>query len=907
MKTNYYGVFDDTQGMRSVSFGEQWNFGASKNRDVWARLGKVIRVDEENGVVDLRWLDHGGQAKEVPLALPFGSRRGMGLGMPSRGSIAVCVFIHYSQYVGKPIIVGYIKSSWPFGIRNILDKGFGEYSTLSDDFVINQKTVTFTDRIGAGIERQRNRKTYPGDIHLLGDCGAELYLDDDVQLASAALDEFLLRSDDQTANLVTGTSRMTTEGGRHRFGIAYRNDVISWHEDDSRNHFDDENKEEETDQKDPSISSLRRKLTFESRIKPIVTRSGKFLYIPTTEISERILDDTGTPWVEDILEMREVSDGIKDVTEDVHDHDIDSLYPASEVGDNHTDIFIRRAMGTYVGNDPTDKKSYGVAMYRRIFEKFDSWEPDAPGKEFQDLGEKKETDRGPKWVPINRTYFDSVVGEVAESVEKSGLDNNSARLRIRENQEASLFHLEFTHTGQFGRTADSDSVRNTAIDITKEGVVQFLISASSDEHVIVCTEGQEESILSDKWKSSGRSAEGHFEGSIKLSHGANTNEEESFRQTALGKFVHLHGASEDHHGEPWKDKKREDENATAFIMDGAPGGSGSSVMEMDGEGTAIVRTWPVVPKGLKVANRRRSGRVSTWGGHDWFLGRTVDNCLSWNLATAGQVKQWIGATPTPQTVNEEEPLATNKAGRVNCSVIRRTTGSIEEFIGRNDKEESWNTVFQGQIKHRIGFTEKPEINTNIDEMLDILGPNGPGRTKNSVNREIEGSVEEHIGVNEFQESYSAILDGQLKMRIGTTQMPMPNIGPGLDVVGPIGPGDRGNSVNLEMSGSLEASVGKNVTLGDSVVVTTSGGWDVAIGSDNSGNAVSIQAAGGWTDMISGTQTRTIVGAYTRTAPTHTLVGDVAIIGNLSVTGDIVVSGNVTAGGVITDSDGDGGA
>ncbi|MBW2562071.1 MAG: hypothetical protein JRE40_14630, partial [Deltaproteobacteria bacterium] len=547
--------------------------------------------------------------------------------------------------------------------------------------------------------------------------------------------------------------------------------------------------------------------------------------------------------------------------------------------------------------------------------------------------------------------------EDADSVPKSGLGEDESRLRIRENQEASLLHTEFTHTGQFGRNADADNVRNTAFDISKEGVLQFLISASSDEHTLVGTEGSEESEKEGAWKSSGRSVEGHFEGSVKLSHAANTNEEESFRQTAIGKFVTLWGASEHHFGEEWKDKKREDAAATAFIMDGHPGqdggGPGKQALELKSEGETERLDWPVLPTGLKVANRRRSERRSTWGGLDWFLGRTVDNRTSWNLATAGQIKQWIGATPAPETINEEEAEATNVAGRVNCSVVRHTVGSVEEHIGKNENDESWNTVFDGQIKHRVGVTESPAENTDGD--LDVVGPNGPGRVKNSITREVLGSIEEHVGVNEKEESLvqvfdgqakqffgvttkpskntkldiegpnepgrkksslvrqfagsiedvvgvnekeesrTAILAGQLKMKIGKTTKPAKNSK--ADVVGPFGPGDKDNSVNLQLVGSFEASIGKNKTLGDSVYINTEGGWDINIlGADKSKKAMNLLAKGDWADTIQGKQTRTISGEYTRTAQRHTLVGDVTIIGNLTVTGNVAVTGNLVVTG-----------
>jgi len=970
-KISYYGgPIKDGFGMRSVQYGAQWKYGDSLNRDYFARLGKVIRVDEENGVVDLKWLDFGGVAKEVQIAVPWATRRGMGHGMPSRGAVALCVFIKYSQRIGKPVIVGWLKTPWAGNKANDLDLGFGAFSTLSQDFIVDQSTVRLADRIGAGAERQRLRKTFPGDVHWMSDHGGEMYLDENVQLSSGALDEFLLRSDDQTANLVTGTSRMATEAGRRRFGVAYRNDVVAWQDED----FDTESKEEEKDDADSEVSSVLRKLTFDSGILPVVTRAGKYLYIPTTSLSADTIDAGGTPWVEDMLEMREVGDWVKDVCEDAHDHDLDSLYPPSDIGDNHSDIFIRRAIGTYLGNDPTNKKAYGVPLYRRIFESYDSTKPDAPPKKCHG----PESQPGPRWVPINRTYLE---GDTIESapVEDAGLGGDTSRLRIRENQEASLFHIEFAHTGQFGRNADSDLVGNTAVDITKEGLIQFLVSASSDEHAIVCTEGKEESQEQDAWKSSGRSVEGHFEGSIKLSHGSNTNEEESFRQTAAGKFVHLHGASEHHFGEEWKDKKRSDPNATAFVLDGHPGedgaGPGKQVLEMKEEGETGRWDWPVLPTGLKVANRRRSERRSTWGGLDWYIGRTADNRTSWNLATAGQIKQWIGSTPAPITINEEEAEATNVAGRIDCSVVRHTVGSVEEHIGTNEKDESWNTVFDGQIKHRVGFTEEPDNNTG-DE-LDVLGPNGPGRVrnsinrqvlgsieehvgvndkgetynavfdgqvkhrigytevlpeerlntgecegapcmlvegpngpgrvKNSINREVRGSVEEHVGVNDQEESHNAVLDGQLKMRIGVTTTPPAkrrNTGEGLDVSGPFGAGDKGNSVNLQLLGSLEANVGKNQSMGDSVFINTLGGWDINIlAPDNGSKAMNILANGDWADSITGKQTRTVAGEYKRTAAKHTLIGDVFIVGNLDVTGNVHVTGDLHADGQITDSDG----
>jgi hypothetical protein len=229
-------------------------------------------------------------------------------------------------------------------------------------------------------------------------------------------------------------------------------------------------------------------------------------------------------------------------------------------------------------------------------------------------------------------------------------------------------------------------------------------------------------------------------------------------------------------------------------------------------------------------------------------------------------------------------------------VVRHTIGSVEEHIGTNEKAESWNTVFDGQIKHRVGFSPGPDNNTDAE--LDVLGPNGPGRANNSVCRQVLGSIEEHVGVNDQEESYSAVLDGQLKVRIGVTIVPAGNTDTALDVLGPFGPGDMDNSVNLQLLGSLEAAIGKNRTLGDSVYANLLGGLDLNIlGPDSSGHAISIRATGDWSDTVTGDQERTITGEYKRTAARHVLVGDVLIQGNLTVDGNVVVSGDVHAANI----------
>ena len=895
---NYQGAISDGGGSRKIFPGVQWKYGDTINRDIFARMGKVVRVDEENGLVDLRWLDFGGMAQEVPLALPYATRQGQGHGMPSIGATAVCVFFKYSQHLGKPIVIGWLKRPWASGRTNSLDSGFGLYSLLDQSRTINQDDIAFDQRIGSGAVRNRNRKVHPGDIHWISDHGGEVYLDENIQLSTAALDELLMRADDHTVSIVTGTTRFATEAGRHRTGVAYRNDVIAWAEEEF-----DTDKEEFTDEKDDAAKSVRRRLTPENQILPVVTRAGKFLYIPTTDLSKATIDQGGTPWVEDMMEIREVCDWITDVAEDVHDHDLDQLYPETLVGDNHIDIFIRRLFGTYVGNDPFDKKQYGVPIYRRLFERFDGFKPDAPIRSGQQAGNGKKS-RGEQYTPLNKDYLDATNGQ--------GLNQDRCRLRIRENQEASLFHLFFAHTDQFGRTVDlrPGEVRKTTLDVTKEGVVQLVVSASSDEHVIVSTGGKEEDAEQDAWNSAGRSVEAHFDGSIKTTHGRNVAEEESVRQSCLGKQVWLWGSSQLKDGE---DKNRADGLADAFHVTHRDGRNDSRPGSRDGKDKW--QKWPVLPHALTVANRNRSLRWSTWGGHDWYFGRTSDNHISLVMSTAGQVKQHIGYTQSPATINPDEVEAVNGPGRVLNSVLRVTRGGIEEIIGTNEKKESWNVAFTGQIKQLIGVTPTPTKNTSVDivgpngpgrknnsivrqiagsveeviganekeesyvvvyagqvkqlfgnttkpttnSSTDIEGPNGPGRKKNSVTRQYAGSIEEIIGINDKEESYNAVMAGQLKLKVGTTTKPTSNSV--ADVNGPFGPGSKNNSINLEALGSLEAKIGQNDD-GQSIVVVTSGSTSITISGADSGNnglvmtikgSVTWNVEGNWVENISGTK------------------------------------------------------
>jgi len=323
-----------------------------------SRIGEIKRVDYENMVCDIAWLQgRYPPALDVPLTFPTASPRSfMGI-MPSEGSIVVCVFsaVHEDQGV-RPYIVAYL----PTGYRTALGwQPFGLAERNASELNAPLEDIQRELEGQYGPTRYKLRKLYPGDGYIASDHGSELILNRDIHLFDASGDELWLRGEDHSFTLTSLDQFVTTAASRSRTGRVIRSaltipgDVTFGPE--GRVQPDSPLFEYlvnvgllyEDGSLPPDINAL-----------PYITQeSGERLALVTEFLADPT-DPSTRVFVEDRKEIQEFSDQILNHP-DHYGLDVDLISSNPSWAP-----FIEKVSGTLVGNDPYTLR--GRAQYGRL-------------------------------------------------------------------------------------------------------------------------------------------------------------------------------------------------------------------------------------------------------------------------------------------------------------------------------------------------------------------------------------------------------------------------------------------------------------------------------------------------------------------------------------------------------------
>ena len=340
------------QGSRSKDM-----FGRNNDLRFSIRLAEVSRVDYENMVCDLKYIQGSTpDAEEVPISASFWTKRGFLGGLPSKGALAIVGFTAEQQGKSvRPLILQFL----PNGLKTALRfDPFGMVARDAEDLNVSQE-VAETQLDGVyGVDRRKMRKLYPGNVFGMSDQGAEILLNEGVTLLDRSGSELLLRPADSAGILTVKDLYETTLAGRQRFGRVVRNrlnvptDFVGEGGALDPDHplfdefveagfiFDDGTLV-------PDINSL-----------PSLTLPDGRKFSAITE-NQDDLDDIGTrSFTEQRTEIQEFTDSTLPFNE-AHGFDADVLSPKE-----HFEPFIEKVTGTVVGNNPYS--SGGRARYGQL-------------------------------------------------------------------------------------------------------------------------------------------------------------------------------------------------------------------------------------------------------------------------------------------------------------------------------------------------------------------------------------------------------------------------------------------------------------------------------------------------------------------------------------------------------------
>ena len=132
--------------------GEKPGYGRDLKKDLlkYFRIGVIDRVDYEDGIVDVSWMDFFGGRTEVPLPSAYGSQRGTIRGMPEVGSHVICGWIRQEQNIERPVIVSYLELNTKNSYEYRLSRG------KAPDNLTEINTIR--EKIGWDSERVKRRK-----------------------------------------------------------------------------------------------------------------------------------------------------------------------------------------------------------------------------------------------------------------------------------------------------------------------------------------------------------------------------------------------------------------------------------------------------------------------------------------------------------------------------------------------------------------------------------------------------------------------------------------------------------------------------------------------------------------------------------------------------------------------------
>lgn len=344
--------------------------------------GKILHVDPETMCCSIIMNSGSNEFHDVPLpAAGGGGPRSWSGIIPEPGTKVVVGWYKVGGRGHKPAILEVLSSGVypareyePFAsvdpeeAASVLDL----YPELADDPHYTWEPI-----------RLKMRKAYPGDYLASSSSGTDLILDRDFTVTNRAGNEFKLRDADQTAVLQTINEFTSNAAGYYRRGLIKRN-AYSFLQD--LYPLDDATFSKAPYDIDP-IDFYNQKLPADSpafeilsrfglikddgsrNFSPedaisdypyVVTPDGQRINYVTTEGYTESFSDWPYAYVEDRKELRHVSNGVLNVTEEGDGFQIDL----------EREVFIEDVHGTVVGNDFTTedgRKTYKKVVKMKVF------------------------------------------------------------------------------------------------------------------------------------------------------------------------------------------------------------------------------------------------------------------------------------------------------------------------------------------------------------------------------------------------------------------------------------------------------------------------------------------------------------------------------------------------------------
>lgn len=366
------------------------------------RVGEVIRIDYENMVCDIEWLQGSGPiAKEVPVTSPYWSKRSFLGVMPEAGAIAVCGFSTISDGKGsQPYILTFLPNGFKTALR------FDPYGTVgrADDDIDVTENEALTELQGYyGVTRHKMRKIYPGDLYGTSSKGSELILDQGVRLLDRSGSQIKMREEDGSISLNSLDFYQETASGFYASGRIVRNALNV-----------------DTDFLEMSYDSLLNELLMDAGI---LFEDGSL--IPDINSLPSILLPDGER--HSVITENGVSSNdmealaFTESRKEIHEYSDQVLGTGREGFEIQKTPYIEKVHGTLVGNDPhtvEGRSQYGKLLKPTIF----SSPSDTEGSPRMEIveNEEQETEKSLVAASLYRMRRPDGLGEVFIAHDKEG-------------------------------------------------------------------------------------------------------------------------------------------------------------------------------------------------------------------------------------------------------------------------------------------------------------------------------------------------------------------------------------------------------------------------------------------------------------------------------------------------------
>lgn len=303
-----------------------------------ARLGRVLRVDNENWLVDVTWDQFNGGNPEMPISMAFATPRAVLGGMPEVGTTVLSDFSHDNPYKSKAIPVTYLPTGFKAGINQELQ---------SDQRLI-------VPGLSQPIIRRKFRKLWPGELIGSSSQGSDWVLDEHVFLQDSKGDEIRIDNRDQSINEIAIQKKTITDASRTYNGWISRYIEESYEEDGSLKAVKYQ-------------PHTRQPFTFDESFKKrwYRTLSGD------KTVDDYHLEENNqyAPLVEVRQEIREIGYGYLPISDE--NADTNQWFENNKSGQFNRGNIIEKSSGTLVGYDPTHT-NYGRVLRPFIFPSSDS-------------------------------------------------------------------------------------------------------------------------------------------------------------------------------------------------------------------------------------------------------------------------------------------------------------------------------------------------------------------------------------------------------------------------------------------------------------------------------------------------------------------------------------------------------